>query len=183
MRYFILILLSLSATSCIKSIVEGTKNNPAADYTLRLNVEENDGTSRQFVNNATNRPEAAETNAIVQVKVNTVNMRLGGIQLIGTVPMTIGVNLEFLQASQPSQIAGLYQLPADAARLAVKLSWMRNGQLLQLTPATKGSVKVQYDTATQTWNGVLTGIGFEKPANADYKTLELLGTFKHVPYQ
>jgi hypothetical protein len=183
MRFLIVLLLAVTATGCVKSIVEGTKNNPAADYTLRLNVEENDGTIRQFVNNATNRPEAAETNAIVQVKVNKVNMRLGGIQTVGTVPMTIGVNLEFLQASQPSQIAGEYQLPADAGKLVVKLSWMRNNQLIQLSPATKGNVKVQYDTATQTWNGTISGIGFEKPLNADYKSLELLGTFKHVPFQ
>jgi hypothetical protein len=97
--------------------------------------------------------------------------------------MTIGVNLEFLQASQPSQIAGEYQLPADAGKLVVKLSWMRNNQLIQLSPATKGNVKVQYDAATQTWNGTISGIGFEKPLNADYKSLELLGTFKHVPFQ
>jgi hypothetical protein len=183
MRFLIVLLLSATATSCVKPIIEGTKNNPAADYTLRLNVEENDGAFRQYVNIATNKPEAAETNAIVQVKVNKVNMRLGGIQMVGTVPMTIGVNLEFLQTSQTSQIAGEYQLPADAGKLSVKLSWMRNNQLIQLSPATRGNVKVQYDAATQTWNGVLSGISFEKPLNADYKSLELLGTFKHVPFQ
>lgn len=183
----ITLLIFLFATtlfsSCVQRIIDGTKNNTTADFLLRLNIEQNDGSIRQQVNTATNIPGAAEANAVLQVKESKVQMRLGGIQFSPNVPMTLSSNLVFQQASRPEQIAGEYNLPADANKLLLSMGWIQQGVLHTYAPAIRGKVIVRYNANTNTWSGELQGIAFEKPVNATYKAIELSGTFNHVPLQ
>lgn len=174
---------SLLFSSCIQEIANGTRNNPAADFTLRLNIEETDGTTRQQVSTATNIPGAAEGISQIEVKESKVNLRLGGITFSPNVTLTLSANLRFLQATRPEQIAGEYNLPADADKLLITMGWLRDGTQHFYSPAITGKVKVQYDAATNTWNGELQGIGFNKPLNAPYRSIQLHGRFNHVPFQ
>jgi hypothetical protein len=179
----LLALAALMFTGCIKSIIDGTKANTAGDFTLKLTRTDLAGQSTTQVNHVLNIPEAGELAAAVEPKLGGVHIRLGGQPLDGTTTVTLNImaSLEFSFTNQPQAIAGTYTFPQDAGKLMVRLGQRVGNDWAMRQPPLSGTVVVNYDAATQTWNGTLTNLVYAVQAGEPLKALSLSGKFSHLP--
>jgi hypothetical protein len=172
----------LLLAGCSKNISEGTRNNPAADFRLELLTEDLAGSSTKQVETALNMPGSAELNAVAEVKDNKVRIRLGGLKL-NTVQPNVMATIVFNFTSKPAEIAGTYNFPADNSRVTVILGQFVSGNWVAKWPQSQGSLQVNYDAATGTWNGTLTSVQYEILPSSPFKAQRLDGRFNHVPLQ
>ena len=181
MKHTLLMLAtSLLLGGCIKQIAEGTKNNTNPDFRLELVTEDLGGINSKHVETAVNVPGSAEMSAVAEVKDNKVHIRLGGLQYSDYVQPKLMATLVFNLTNKPNEIAGSYTFPADNDKVTVIFGQKQGTDWVAKWPQAQGTLQVNYDAATSTWNGTLNNIQYERLPTSPYKSQIVNGRFSHV---
>jgi len=170
----------LSISSCDK--FDGFANaSEEADFELQLYREQVGGSNKLDVEHGINLPGATEGNIIIEPKQTEVHIRVGGIQLTTVVPR-IWAYMVFRHTNKPAEIVGEYEFPRDLDKLKFTMTErLPNDDLHLQTDPVSGKIKISFDPATNTYNGIITDIQFTLSISSPYSFQKLNGKINHVP--
>lgn len=171
--------IAISFASCVKKIIENTKNNPATDFQLKLTRTNASGISNQQVENALNLPGSANFVAAFYAKETSVHIKIGGAQLTTVVPR-LSADIHFTFTKKVEEVAGTYTFPADNNRVSFFLNEIVNSTMTTNSLPTEGTLQISYDATSKTLNGTCTSIKYRQPLNSIYQSEILNGKFNHV---
>ena len=171
--------LAFTAMSCVKSVIENTKDNPATDFQLKLTRTTPGGAISQQVENALNQPGSAEASAVYIEKAASVQLKIGGIQTNTVIPRLFA-DIHFSSKNKVNEIAGVYHFPEDNYKVEFSLNETVNGHTARVAFPASGSLTVTYDPVTKSVSGTIVNVYYASLLDNTFASEVLNGKFSNV---
>lgn len=179
MRNFTLIIaMAMALLSCEKDPLK----EPASDFVLKRYREYPGGNNTLDVERALNLDETTNFNARISKIGSDLELSLGGNK-VNTVEPKLSASIIFKGKSDPRTIIGTYDFPAAYPGVDVYFfEHNPNGFYGRSIPAS-GRLVVNYDAASNSYNGSITDLKYEIPYRAEYTFEKFDATFKQVKFR
>ncbi len=170
----LLIIVTLSA--CNKDAAK----LPQADFELRLSKTDSiSGINVLYVDKAINIDGSAFAAATYRAKQNTVEISMGILPVTSVVPRLEAVFV-FKQCSDPSELNGSFNLPADSNKFELKFTEFINNTTIIHNGFIQGKIEVEFDNNTRKLRGTISNFIFNEVSGSKNYNLILNGWFNHT---
>ncbi len=180
--YIAIALSALLLVSCEKSIFNKYSEDLSARFAIERKTELGDKQVETVI--ASSSGEDKEVSDLVSLnrQSNDIILKLSGVANAPFTSTNLQLAVQFLGITDPYDMSGPYQFPADNKQVAVSMSWNDGHGWQTFTAPISGNFTMTYDLLTLTWQGSITNLHFERPANSNYLQQNWQANFQFVKF-